>query len=97
MLEAVALIVLLVLVAAAIALFVVIGRIPGELARRDKHPQAEAINLLAWFGLLAGGLGWVVALIWSRTRAGDAAVEAALEGRLAELESRLAKLEEIRQ
>ncbi len=60
MLEVVALVVLFVLVAAAIAVFVMIGRIPGDLARRDKHPQAEAINLLAWFGLLAGGPGWVL-------------------------------------
>ena len=93
MLDILALIVLLVLAAAAIAIFVAIGRIPGDLARRDSHPQAEAINLLAWFGLLAGGLGWVLALIWSRTRIGENAGSSALEHRIAELEDRVAELE----
>ncbi len=96
MLDIFALIVLFVLAGAAIAVFITIGRIPGDLARRDGHPQAEAINLLAWFGLLAGGLGWVLALIWSRTRLpGDSS--AALDRKIAELEARVAELEGAKQ
>ncbi len=92
MLEIVALIVLGVLVIAAIALVVVIGRIPGDIARRANHSQAEAINLLAWFGLLFGGLGWVLALIWSKTRP-FSLQDQAVDERIAKLEQRLAALE----
>lgn len=88
MLDAFALIVLLTLVATAIWLFVIIGRIPGRTAREANHPQAEAINLLGWFGLLAGGLGWVIALIWSKTVPG--AETRALEARVEALEAQLA-------
>lgn len=91
MLDLFALIVLTVIVATAIFIFVTIGRIPGDIARSAGHPQSEAINLLAWFGLLAGGLGWVAALIWSRTRP-LAADTSALEARLSALEQRLADL-----
>jgi hypothetical protein len=92
MLDIFALIVLVVIVATTIFIFVTIGRIPGDVARNAGHPQADAINLLGWFGLLAGGVGWVVALIWSKTR--PLAVDtAALEARLSALEQRLADLE----
>ncbi len=87
MLDAFALLVLLVLVATAIFLFVIIGRIPGRIAREAGHPQAEAINLLGWFGLAAGGLGWVLALVWSKTVPGP---DKLLEARVEALEARLA-------
>ena len=98
MLDAFALLVLLVLVATGIWLFVIIGRIPGRIARAAEHPQAEAINLLGWFGLAAGGVGWVLALVWSKTRPSpDEVLEArveALEARLAAVESGGAKASE---
>lgn len=91
MLDAFALLVLFVLVATAIWLFVIIGRIPGRIAREAAHPQAEAINLLGWFGLAAGGLGWVVALVWSKTD--PRASQRALATRVEALEARLAELD----
>jgi hypothetical protein len=90
MLDAFALLVLFVLVATAIWLFVIVGRIPGRIAREAEHPQAEAINLLGWFGLAAGGLGWVLALVWSKTRP---APDKLLEARVEALEARLAVVE----
>ena len=93
MLDAFALLVLLVLVTTAIWLFVVIGRIPGRIAREANHPQAQAINLLGWFGLAAGGLGWVIALIWSKTVPGP---DKALEARVEALEAKLAAVEDSR-
>lgn len=88
MLDVFALIVLFILVAAAIWLFVIIGRIPGRIAHEAGHPQAQAINLLAWFGLLMGGFGWVIALIWSKTAPGsDTRV---LEARIEALEYKVA-------
>ncbi len=90
--EIFALIVLLVLCAAVIALVVVIGRIPGRIAREADHPQAEAINVLAWIGLLTLGMGWFIALVWAKAK--PIAPGPLLEQRVSELEARIAELEE---
>ncbi len=87
MLEAFALLVLFVLCAFAIWLVVVVGRIPGNMARAANHPQAEAINMLAWVGLLTAGVGWFVALVWAKTV--PAPTVESLEARVAALEARL--------
>ncbi|MFT7288384.1 MAG: hypothetical protein ACI87W_002502 [Halieaceae bacterium] len=91
-LEIFALIVLFVLCAAAIWLVVMIGRVPGNIAREAHHPQADAISLLAWIGLLTLGIGWFAALVWAKAK--PLAPGPQLEQRIAELEGRLAHLEE---
>lgn len=91
MLEIFALIVLGVLVTAAIWLVVVIGNIPGNMARAADHPQAEAISILAWVGLLTLGLGWFIALVWAKTR--PILPTVAMEHRIAELEAKLEQME----
>ena len=87
MLEIFALIVLFVLVAAIIWLVVLIGNIPGNIARAAEHPQAEAISILAWVGLLTLGIGWFVALVWAKMK--PLGRDPALEQRVSELEARL--------
>ena len=91
MLEIFALIVLGVLVAAAIWLVVTIGNIPGNMARANEHPQAKAINVLAWIGLLTLGLGWFLALVWANMK--PVLEPAELEQRVAELEKKLQQQE----
>lgn len=91
MVEVFALIVLGVLVAAGIWLVVTIGNIPGNIARAAKHPQADAISVLAWVGLLTMGLGWFVALVWARMK--PVLPLAVLDERVAGLEARLARME----
>ena len=91
MLEIFALIVLAVLCAAAIWLVVVIGNIPGKVARAADHPQADAINILAWIGLLTLGLGWFIALVWAKTK--PVFPGSVLEQRVRELETKLEQLE----
>ena len=49
-------------------LFVEIGSFPGKKAKERNHPQAEAINVLGWLGLLFGFVGWVVAVVWAYTK-----------------------------
>lgn len=49
-------------------LYTVVAKIPGETARERNHPQAEAINVLGWIGLLLGVAPWLVALVWAYTR-----------------------------
>lgn len=91
MLEIFALVVLVVLIAVAIWLIVVIGNIPGNMARSNDHPQAEAINVLAWIGLLTLGLGWFAALVWAKTKPLSSSGE--LEQRIDQLEARLQQME----
>lgn len=91
MLEIFALIVLMVLVAVSIWLIVLIGNIPGNMARAADHPQAEAISILAWVGLLTLGLGWFIALVWAKTKPVFSPL--ALEQRVSELETRLQQME----
>ena len=90
-LEIFALVVLGVLVAAAIWLVVVIGNIPGNMARAADHPQADAISMLAWVGLLTLGIGWFIALVWAKTKPVFATAE--LEQRVAALEAKLEQQE----
>jgi len=45
-----------------------LGALPGQIARQRGHPQADAINVAGWVGLLTLGLLWPLALIWAFTR-----------------------------
>ncbi|MEP5569078.1 MAG: DUF3302 domain-containing protein [Halioglobus sp.] len=91
MLEIFALIVIGILVSAGIWLIVVIGNVPGNIARAADHPQADAISMLAWIGLLTLGLGWFIALVWAKTK--PVFSTAVLEQRVADLEARLQQME----
>ena len=51
-----------------ILIYVELGSLPGKKARERGHPQADAINVLAWIGLLLGGAPWLVALVWAYMR-----------------------------
>ena len=86
MLDVFALIVLLILAVAGIALVVTIGNIPGKVARKREHPQANAIATLAWIGLLTMGIGWFVALVWANTTPLSSPRELELEQRITILE-----------
>jgi len=45
-----------------------LGGLPGRKAAERNHPQAEAINVQGWVGLLLGGVGWMVALTWAHMK-----------------------------
>jgi hypothetical protein len=53
----------------AIASFVLLlGGLPGSIARGRGHPNAYAITICGWLGLIfTGGVAWFVALIWALT------------------------------
>jgi cytochrome b561 len=77
-----------------------LGSLPGEIARSRNHPQADAINICGWMGLITLVL-WPLALVWAylapdTPMGGDPAAAArskALIGRLHEARQRLAELE----
>ncbi len=66
-----AFIVLLVLLGAAIAIWVILGMMPGKIARSRNHPQAEAINVCGWWGVLTLGILLPLAFIWAHTNPPD--------------------------
>jgi hypothetical protein len=68
MLDIFALLILAVLLLFMLGLIAGLGALPGVIAHRRGHPQAEAIMVGGWVGLAAGGVLWPVILIWAFTR-----------------------------
>lgn len=66
-LDVFALIVLIVLIVAAIIVWIVLGMMPGKIARQRSHPQAEAINVCGWWGVISMGVLLPLAFIWAYT------------------------------
>ncbi len=62
-----ALIVLIVLVAAAVGIWVILGMMPGKIARKRNHPQVDAINVCGWWGVITMGILLPLAFIWAYT------------------------------
>ena len=76
-----------------------LGGLPGSIARARGHPQAAAINICGWMGLITLVL-WPVAMVWAhlnRNSAAQAAIPAqgvqSVSGRLQEASQRLAAIE----
>ena len=63
-----ALIVLSVIVLSVVGLWVALGRMPGQIARARNHPQAEAISVCGWWGVITLGLLLPLAFIWAYTK-----------------------------
>ena len=62
--------ILVLLVMIAITIFLELAAILGKKTRERGHPQADAINIPGWIGLLLGFAPWVGALVWAYTRPG---------------------------
>lgn len=75
MLDFFALIVLLVLLASIIAIWVIVGMLPGRIARSRSHPQADAINVCGWWGVITMGLLCPLAFIWAYTRSESQSID----------------------
>lgn len=61
--------VLIVIIVATVAVFIALARLPGQIAQKRGHPQAEAINAAGWLGLLLTlGVVWALALVWAMTK-----------------------------
>jgi len=86
-------VVLIALVALIGVIVVFLGTLPGKIAKGRNHPQAEAINVASWLGIITAGILWPFALIWAYIRPHDQSPVAGSE-RLASLESRVEALEE---
>ena len=51
--------------AAGILIYIWIAGLPGRIAIARKHPDAEAVKLMGWAGLLPTILPWIQAFIWA--------------------------------
>lgn len=71
MLDVFALIVLTVVLLSSIAACVLLGLMPGKIARERNHPQADAIAVCGIWGVLTMGLLLPIAYIWAYTNSAD--------------------------
>jgi hypothetical protein len=60
-----ALFILAVLAIAVVVLIGILGALPGRIARRRGHPQADAAAVGGWLGLLFFGVLWPLVMIWA--------------------------------
>ena len=67
-----ALIVLIAIIVSVISVLVVLAMVPGRVAKSRGHPQADAINVAGWVGILLFGVLWPLALIWAYYKPGAA-------------------------
>lgn len=72
-------VVLIALAVLAGVVVVKLGPLPGSIARRRGHPQADAIRVAGWIGIITLGVLWPLALIWSYTRSSIVPAEGASE------------------
>jgi uncharacterized BrkB/YihY/UPF0761 family membrane protein len=58
-------IVLLILIATILAVFYLMGSLPGHIARSRGHPWSDAVRVAGWITLIFGFALWPLALIWA--------------------------------
>lgn len=44
-----------------------LGSLPGDIARARNHPQAEAISICGWMGIITLVL-WPIAMVWAHLK-----------------------------
>ena len=50
---------------AGVLTYIWIAGLPGRIALTRKHPEAEAVKIMGWAGLLPTVLPWIQAFIWA--------------------------------
>jgi len=84
-----ALLVLAVLIVVGIFLALRLGALPGRIAADRGHPQADAIRVLGWIGIITLGVPWLAALVWAYAKP---MAGAGLSKRVAALEDEMRRL-----
>lgn len=82
-------VVLILLTGAGLVGAVFLASLPGKIAGDRGHPQADAIRVAGWLGLLTMGLFFPLALIWAYTRPPDSQEIAALRQEVERLGERV--------
>lgn len=84
-----------------VGLLIWLGGLPGKIAKQHHHPQAAAIEVCGWLGILLGGIGWPIAMVWAFTNPASVIAQSSQAGSQVEggaeqvnyLEQRVSKLE----
>jgi hypothetical protein len=50
---------------AGVLIYIWIAGLPGRIALARKHPEAEAVKIMGWAGLLPTILPWIQAFFWA--------------------------------
>ena len=82
-------VVLILLTGAGLVGAVFLASLPGKIAADRGHPQADAIRVAGWLGLLTMGLFFPIALIWAYTRPSGSQEIAALRQEVDRLRDRV--------
>jgi hypothetical protein len=82
-------VVLILLTGAGLVGVVFLASLPGKIAADRGHPQADAIRVAGWLGLLTMGLFFPIALIWAYTRPSGSQEIAALHKEVDRLRDRV--------
>lgn len=93
-----ALVVIVLLIGVVIWLVVLLGNMPGDIARKRNHPQSQAISALGWIGIITMGIGWFIAIVWAYYQAEASTTveqddENDLRQRIDDLESQLKRMQ----
>lgn len=83
-----ALFVLITLFGTVIAIVIVLGLLPGKIARQRNHPNQEVITIGSWLALLVGGVLWPLLFLWAYYKPKDQQLLDAQE-KIAKLEAQL--------
>lgn len=78
-LDVFALIVLLVLILTVLSFVIFLGMWPSMVAKKNNHPQVEAITIGSWVTLIVGGVLWPIILIWAHIKTESKEAKQAIE------------------
>ena len=54
-------------IAVVVAAWIMLAMMPGQIARKRGHPQAEAISVMGWWGAITMGILAPIAWVWAYT------------------------------
>ena len=86
-------VVLIVLIGAGLVGAGLLGSLPGKIAADRGHPQADAIRVTGWLGLLTMGLLFPIALVWAYTKPSASQEVAKLRQEISDLRDRVEAFE----
>ena len=62
------------------AIIVQLGSLPGKIAHRRGHPQADAVNAASWISFVTLGALWPLAFVWAFFKDGNSSPDQQTNG-----------------